>query len=97
MKYHVDFTPDIENMNERIAKVRQHENTIGKYIYDGTSLYCATRLRQVTVVVVITCHWLAVSRLGSSDLLYQGVRYSILIKKSVVFLYFALVKFCLIV
>ena len=54
-QYRVDFAPDIDNMGVRKAMIRQHENTIGKYIFDGTLLYCATKLPQVNVVVYFIC------------------------------------------
>ena len=47
LQYHVDFAPSIEHMGIRRALVRNHENVLGKYIFDGMQLYTITRLRQV--------------------------------------------------
>lgn len=49
LQYRVDFAPDIEHMFVRKAMIRQHENMIGKYIFDGTLLYCTKRHKQVSV------------------------------------------------
>jgi len=46
MQYRVDFVPDIDHMGVRKALVRQHESKIGKYIFDGTLLYCVKRVAQ---------------------------------------------------
>ena len=47
MQYRVDFVPDIDHMGVRKALVRQHESKIGKYIFDGTLLYCVKRMAEV--------------------------------------------------
>jgi len=58
MKYRVFFNPHIETMDERKAIVRQQGEKIGVYFFDGDKwLYCARRLPEVTVAVVIfICH-----------------------------------------
>lgn len=47
LQYRVDFTPDVENRGVRNGLVRQHEQLLGKYSFDGTLLYNITRLAQV--------------------------------------------------
>jgi hypothetical protein len=53
MQYRVDFVPDIDHMGVRKALVRQHESKIGKYIFDGTLLYCVKRVAQVKLPLSI--------------------------------------------
>lgn len=45
-QYLVDFTPDIDHGGVRNALVRVHQNTLGRYVFDGTLLYCIARLPQ---------------------------------------------------
>ena len=46
-QYRVDFVPDIDHIGVRKGLLRQHERTIGKYVFDGTLIYSATRLKEV--------------------------------------------------
>lgn len=48
LQYRVDFKPDIEHTGVKKALIRVHENSLGKYVFDGTLLYAVKRLPQVT-------------------------------------------------
>lgn len=48
LQYRVDFTPDIDHTGVRKAMLKQLEAKIGKYIFDGTLLYCTKRLPEVS-------------------------------------------------
>ena len=40
--------PEIDHIGVRKGLLRQHERTIGKYVFDGTLIYSATRLNEVS-------------------------------------------------
>ncbi|KAK4016032.1 hypothetical protein OUZ56_030995 [Daphnia magna] len=46
LQYRVDFTPEVDHPGVKKALIRVHEQTLGKYIFDGTLLYNTTRLAQ---------------------------------------------------
>ena len=45
-QYHVDYIPVLDDTRLQKALLREHENTIGKYIFTGTELFTPTRLKQ---------------------------------------------------
>ena len=47
MQYRVDFNPEIEHMGLKMGLLKNHMNTLGKHVFDGTLLYCTTKLPQV--------------------------------------------------
>ena len=53
LKYHVDFSPDVEHIGLRKVLVRNHRETLGKYIFRGTLLYGVVRLAQVNINIEI--------------------------------------------
>jgi len=46
MQYRVDFNPEIEHMGLKMGLLKNHMNTLGKHVFDGTLLYCTTKLPQ---------------------------------------------------
>lgn len=47
LQYRVDFMPEIEYIHLKLGLLKSHENIFGKYIFDGTLLYCSNQLPQV--------------------------------------------------
>ena len=54
LQYRVDFAPELDHMGVRKAMVRQHEQQLGKYLFDGTLLYNVVRLPQVSICVLLS-------------------------------------------
>ena len=47
LQYRVDFTPEIEHNRLKMGLLYSHEQVLGKHVFDGTLLYCTSRLPQV--------------------------------------------------
>ena len=48
LQYRVDFVPELDHLGLRKKLVREHEATLGKYLFDGTLLYVIKRLPEVS-------------------------------------------------
>lgn len=46
LQYRVDFTPEIEHNRLKMGLLYSHEQVLGKHVFDGTLLYCTSRLPQ---------------------------------------------------
>lgn len=49
LHYHVDFKPEIEHTWVKCGLLRQHQQLLGKYLFDGSSLFNVERLSQVFI------------------------------------------------
>ncbi|KAH8412373.1 hypothetical protein KR009_001599 [Drosophila setifemur] len=46
-QYRVDFVPEVDNTRLRRGYLSEHENLLGGYIFDGTSLFCTKLFKAV--------------------------------------------------
>ena len=53
LQYRVDFLPEVDHIGVRKALLRQHQTTLGKYLFDGTLLYGIIQLPHVIQVDLI--------------------------------------------